>query len=112
MIHGLDEEVWEELQSRAIRKYNSKPYDEEYQRNLLLLELVRLEMAEVVLLKYDNIRKEWDTMVSDARTTIETRRKKKRILELKRSGALKLSAEERRLFKIPDPESIDPESVQ
>ena len=112
MTHGLDEEIWAELESCTFRNYKSKPLCDEYQRNLLLLELVRLEMAEVVLLKHDNIRETWNAMVANARTTIETRRKKKRILELKRSGALKLSAEERRLFKIPDPESIDPESVR
>lgn len=108
MTYGIEDEVWAEIEDSIKKTANSErvKYDREAMARILMVELVRAEIAEVVLLKHDFIRVMWDEIVSSARKKVEDRRRKERMRRLKISGASKLTAEERRLFKIPDPENI------
>ena len=108
MTYGVEDEVWAEIEA-SIKKMavsDRVRYDHEGMAKILMVELVRAESAEVILLKHDFIRAMWDEMVSSARKKVEDRRRRERVRQLKISGASKLTAEERRLFKIPDPENI------
>lgn len=107
MAYGIEDEVWDEIESWAQRASKTQSFiRDDYMAKILMVELVRAEIAEPILLKNDSIRNMWDMMVQEARKQVNERKRKELKRQLRISGASKLTAEERRLFKIPDPESM------
>jgi len=66
----------------------------------VMLELVRVERAEFLLLRDDSVAKWWGKMVATAQAAIDAFKEKKRVYQIKKAAWERLTIEERRVLGI------------
>ena len=64
----------------------------------VMLELVRAERAEFLLLRDDSVAKWWGKMVTTAQAAIDALEEKKRVYQIKKSAWERLTIEERKVL--------------